>query len=150
MLQLGPNEVTELKKSKQFSQWSGHCALPWWKIKYSSKSLKLPNSFRNGKKFLLPQNQCDFTYVSRLVPKYYLQMIWRNIPPPKHQSNQNQFKVWVFKRHKYIYNMYQQIIYISFPICYKNPDYIYKINHSISGEKTKLIGKSHGPSLSEV
>ena len=33
-------------------------------------------------KILLPQNQCDFTYISGLVPQYYLQMIWRNIPHP--------------------------------------------------------------------
>ena len=24
--------------------------VPWWKIKYSSKSLELPNSFKNGRK----------------------------------------------------------------------------------------------------
>ena len=26
--------------------------VPWWKIKYSSKSLELPKSFRSGRKYL--------------------------------------------------------------------------------------------------
>ena len=59
---------------------------PWWNIKYSSKSLDLPNSFRNErKKLLLPLLWYYDGHENKLilppshssaVASYYLQMIW--------------------------------------------------------------------------
>jgi len=41
--------------------------VPWWKIKYSSNSLELQNSFRN--------HCMPWYYITMEVPRYYLQII---------------------------------------------------------------------------
>ena len=62
----------------------GRGIAPWWKIKYNSKNLELPNSFRNGRrKFfataVVLRKQCNFTCITVIVPLYYMQMIWQNV-----------------------------------------------------------------------
>ena len=84
----------------------------YWKIKYSSKSLIFPNSFRNGRKKITatavvlpsPRKPYNFTSVTTVVPWYYLQMIWQTVAmyvstPP----------TGIFLEHKIPFTIYNSI-----------------------------------------